>query len=106
MSFEYKQCKICNKWGYVDTHKCPPIWQTYCLWGNETPDEEEWNEYYARYPDEAAELAGEAYDSEEYHLLSGSELEVLVRNPETKEIQKYTVTGESVPKYYAQLSIN
>lgn len=101
---KYDKCPVCNQWGFMDIHKCPPLWCTYVKWGTETPEDDEWSQHRGKYEEDVAKLAGEEYDSGEYSLLRGGSVEVLVRNLETNVITQYTVTAEAVPQYYAELS--
>ena len=55
-----------------------------------------------------AEMAAEEWaerddsDSAEYHIVGGRDITVNVRDLETDEVTRYTVSGEAVPQYTAR----
>ena len=70
---KYDKCPICGKYGFVDSHKCPPKWEVSC------EDVGEWESYYAVDAEEAAIEAAEGYDTDDYSLMSGGDFNVHVR---------------------------
>jgi hypothetical protein len=104
VNMEYKRCTVCGKYGWVGSHVCDPEWE----WSYEDPtknpdDETVWSSRMVRARDAqgAAELAAEAYDEGDYNLVGGAEAQIWIRLQGQKETSKWNISGESVPRYYA-----
>lgn len=91
------RCKICKEFKFSDTHKCPPKWQTHI---SDYDGEDDWKNTYAFSSEFAATKRAEEYDSGDYGLLDGEEIEIHVKNA-NGNIIKYACTGEAVPEYRA-----
>ena len=106
MSME--KCKICgafiyswnhkNNSGYYRPHICTPMYLTQIY---DYDGEDDWITIYTEgFPSSAATKRAAIYDSDEYGLLDGEEIEIHVKDSNGK-ITKFNCTGESVPKYSA-----
>lgn len=97
---DYKCCRICGKYGWANTHVCPPTWEWRC---DSWHDTEEWQDrpVYSRDAEGAALKAAEVYDEEDYPLIRGGEETIWVRQVGTPEISKWRVSAESVSQYHA-----
>ncbi len=94
-------CKICsNHYFERQTHKCPPIYEVCCP---EMYSEDEWECVREHDAEEAAKKWAEEDDwnTAEYTIVGGEEVEVWVRLKGKEKILKFVVTGESLPNYYA-----
>lgn len=93
------QCPACKEWPtFPDRHKCPPVWEVRI----DSTHDDDWREFYARHADEAAEKAGEEYDTGgDYYLVRGNTIEAEVRLKGAAEIERYEISAESIPRYYA-----
>jgi hypothetical protein len=93
------RCETCKEWVFFDSHRCPPKYQVRQVWPN--GDVDDWRDFYARDPEEAAEKWAERYDSYgDYTIVNGSSAIVDVMDEE-ETVTKFEVTGESVPSYRA-----
>lgn len=81
-----------------------PLWETNVVsWPSQTNDDADWRPFRARTAEDAAILATEEYDSEEYSLLGGNhDVTVEVRASGNIEIIRFRCTGKSVPQYFAE----
>jgi hypothetical protein len=107
----YRQCRICDNWGWSNKHKCPPKWEVRIATGSN--DEEDlhrdgWYEeitVYARDEEEAAERAVAKYERDGdtgYEVARGNENAlVLVMDGEPKTGRIFFVTGHLEPTYSA-----
>lgn len=98
---DFRRCPTCKEFGWFgrerDNHRCAPEW-SWRIDDMHGPDE--WGTIHALDAEDAAVKAGEIYDTDEYSLLRGGEVTVFVRY-KGGEVTHWTVSGESVPKYYA-----
>lgn len=97
-------CEKCGEFMF-GKHSCPPLYV--CLIDDYDVEGDE-REVYAKSAMEAAEKVAEIYDSEEYSMLDGEEIVVIVKNGGiSKEFvaelsKKFRVRGRAVPDYYAE----
>jgi len=94
-------CDACDGW-YFQSHECPPIWDTAVVLsvGDDVPD---WQPFRAPDAEGAAIKAAEHYDCEDYSLLRGHTVEILVRAKTTaSEILRFKCRGEMVAQYRAK----
>ena len=99
---DWDRCPICKGYGWMNHHKCPPMWQVVPL--DELPhthdDLEYWSEVYAASAREAAEKYVERNDrgSAEFSEIAF----IVVRDPEEPDTMTYhQVDGELVRSYEA-----
>ena|ERR1700723_495117 len=96
---DFVRCPVCSSYGWSSTHRCPPLWDWRCA---ENFDEDEWAYIRARDPEEAAMKAAEIYDAEDYSLLRGNVVTIMVRDRTTLVVTKWECSAEAVPQYYAR----
>ena len=96
---EYVKCTICGEFGFNDTHKCPPCWETQI---EDCQAEDEWYPTYAINESEAATKRAEKYDEFDHDLLDGEEITIRVREPGAATFKRFVCYGEAVPEYYAK----
>lgn len=94
----YAKCKECGQYGYVNSHRCPPLWEWRCD-NNFGPDE--WELVRGKDPEDAAVKAAELYDAEDYSLVRGNRATIQIRDMTTKVVTAWDCYAESVPTYYA-----
>ena len=93
-------CKLCGKWALnLEYHKCPPIFEV-C---QPDYDDDCWAKIYAIDAEEAAENWAEKDDEEECSIVGGEPATVLVRKLGEEKTEKFVVSGEAIPHYYATL---
>lgn len=83
-------------------HVCPPRW---LVWNTDQGGTEEFASHvYARSAEGAAELWAEQDDSTsaDYLIVKGLVVIVNVKKDPDGPIERFTVTGETVPHYYAE----
>jgi hypothetical protein len=97
MPSEYRECPICKRWDWSGSHRCWPEWQ-WRIWG----DGDDWCIVRARDAEEAAELAAEVYDADDYSLLGGGETVIETRAPGSETVTRWCCSGETVPRYHAR----
>jgi hypothetical protein len=103
----YETCKICGVFCNIGAghfaHKCLPQWEWYCADIHGSIDDS-WSSkiLFANGADYAAEQAAALYDAGEYYLLNGGEVEIYIRDVETREVSKWVCFGETVPRYSAK----
>jgi hypothetical protein len=98
---EMTWCKKCNEFMmYPERHQCPPTFEV-C---QPDCDPDYWETIMAKDAGLAAEKWAEADDcnSAEYLIIGGDDATVLVRKLGEQETQKFIVTAEAVPEYYAK----
>lgn len=99
----YDPCRICGEWGWTDTHKCPPRWDIYCPENGDEPDHA--RSFYAIDAEAAAEKWAERYDEYDEPSIARQDFTptVCVRRYGTDDVwERWTVSGEYVPQYYAR----
>jgi len=92
-------CKQCGEFKYSTGHKCPPVWET------NIPDydgEDDWIKVYARTPEVAAIKRAEKYDEDDYDLVNGCCITVVVRVDENQTLE-FNCAGETAIEYSAKL---
>lgn len=119
---EFKQCQLCGRYGFTDTHKCPPQWAVFLY------DEPGPAVIHADKAEDACAQYAIEHDNGDYHLLNGGELTVAVAtwsqwkdrsdNPTSdddadmehaklslwiRDLPHYTCTAQLVPEYSANL---
>jgi len=96
---DFKRCKKCGEYGWVNTHQCPPKWYVRHDWhddGDET-------EIFATTPQEAAEKYAERSDAYgDYDIVNGSPAIVVVIEPLINQQHWFEVEGHPVPEYSAE----
>jgi hypothetical protein len=102
----FERCPTCNKFDFLDRHKCLPAYKVWQFWDDEKDDEKELEEYaetvYAFGHEEAAEEWAEDDDAQgDYTIVGGSETKVKVKKVGEDIIKIFEVSGESIPKYSA-----
>lgn len=104
MSGKWGRRHICGEAGLLEStlmpHRCKPQfeWRSDDLHG-----EDEWRSIRATNEEAAAIAAAEDYDEVgEYCLLRGEAAVISVRNPRTGTVTRWTISGESVPRYSAE----
>lgn len=96
---DYVKCKICDKWGYKNSHKCPPVWEVRMY---ERRWEEDWVEVYATDAEDAATTFAEQSDrGGDYDIIRRGSAEVEVRKQGETEVTQWDIQAESVPEYTA-----
>ncbi len=96
----YARCAICGNIGWTRTHKCLPEWE----WREERDHSaDEWSDRRVRAndPEDAAILAAEIHDEEDYPLVRRGDAVIQVRRIGTMETSRWNVSAESVPEYHA-----
>lgn len=99
MSSSYGMCSECHKFGWLP-HNCARWeWRT-----DETHTrDDDWSEVRARDDEEAAEMAAEQWDQEDYYLIrTGNCTTIQVRDTNSQEVTFWSVHAESIPTYYAK----
>jgi hypothetical protein len=91
----YDKCPTCKKYGWLDTHKCAPVWEV------RIKGDEEWSEQHGDDPEDAAADFAERLDhnSNEYEIVSRGGDEFEVRKPGETEILSVRVYAQMVPTY-------
>lgn len=94
----YDKCKLCGRYGFMDTHRCPPRW--------EVEYDGEFHTFYAIDAGEAAGIFVAQYDygngEGDYYVARGkTEIEVKVSRIDGGKAETYVVSGEFAPKYHA-----
>jgi hypothetical protein len=97
MKREFEKCPTCGEYDFVETHKCPPVWEV----NIDCRDEDEWVSIYAIDEEEAAKEMAERYNSNGDYLLMGEEITVLVRKTEGMSAKKFRCSAETTIQYYA-----
>jgi len=93
---DFKRCKICGEYGWLDTHKCQQAWDA--VTSDYDPKYEDVERVYAGSGKEAAEKClGEHHSDWDYP----EELEMWVRKVGETKWEKYMVTVEPVPEFTA-----
>ena len=97
------KCPICGEYTgfFLKPHRCPPQWRVRVAEDSEYYDGDEAVEIYGRDAEQAAEKFAEQWDYDD--MLMGQKLDVEVTaagDPDT--VQKFTVSGELVPRYWAR----
>lgn len=94
---KYERCPICHEWGWLHSHRCPPLWQ--CRLDDE-PDE--WSAVHAVDAEEAAKRFAEdrnnAYGGSDYQY----QMDVVVRPNNDDTETTWQVSMELVPSYDAR----
>jgi hypothetical protein len=94
------RCATCHEYGWVGTHKCPPIWW---VW-DEKDDAGDAIQVRATHAEYAAEKWAEQYDIDAAEgVICGGHREpvVVVRRDGDETRQRFRVSGEFVPRYSA-----
>lgn len=95
-------CATCKGW-FCQTHECPPVWEATIALPGYKEEDFDWRLFHARDAEEAARQAAEEYDTEDYSLMRGNTVEVLVRSKTViSDTLRFECCGESVPQYYAK----
>jgi hypothetical protein len=89
---------LCGQYDWHKNHRCPPEFEWH-LDGWHVEDE--WETIRATDAEDAAERAAAIYDQDDYSLMRGNEVTILVRDPRTKEVTAWSCQGEAVPQYSA-----
>lgn len=94
-------CSDCRSFHFrPDIHF--PNWETNVIsWLGQSADDADWRIFRASTAESAAIRAAEEYDSEDYPLLKGGDVVILVRLEGSTEVVRFRCTGESVPQYSA-----
>jgi len=99
----YATCETCGEFAHSRTHKCPPIWLVWCPEDGETIDDS--RKVRATDAGEAVEKWAELDDEESaaYRIVGGQEARVCVvpADDKARAPQRFAVSGEAVPQYYA-----
>lgn len=91
----YEKCGTCGEYGFTDTHRCAPAWESRFEWN----DDDDWRVVYAYDEEMAAQKLSELYTDSE----SPKEFEVYVRPAWTdKKPTVFTIEVEYEPKYYSR----
>ena len=99
--YKYERCNICQNWGWIDSHKCPPIWR---VWIEDYTglEEDDASEIYAIDAEEAVlKYVENNYDEDGRDIASGHG-SVIVYVEEDGVRKKFKVTGEFNPVYYSE----
>lgn len=89
-------CKTCGNLGWLDSHKCPPVWEVEIDGGSSF-------EVYAPDAEEAAAKGAEKVDCDgDYNIIRAGSATALVRRP-GGEAETFDIEAESVPHYSARL---
>lgn len=87
-------------------HKCKPVWLVAIICGEEQPADDDYVEVRGFDAEEAAIVAAEEDDcnSAEYAILRHYDCDYYAWVKETHESkpQRFKITGEAVPQYYAE----
>jgi hypothetical protein len=95
---DHVKCKICGEWGWINSHKCAPVWEARMY---DPKWDQEWSEVYAYDEGAAAEKFAEEYDHNgEYDIVRRGSAEIEVRRPGEDAITLVDISAESVPEYY------
>jgi hypothetical protein len=96
---DYQRCKTCGVYGWVGTHRCPPVWECRRVvpW-----DDEEWTDVYATDARNAAEEFCDIFDSDgDYMIIRHGSATIDVRKKDSDVAERFEVSAESVPRYTA-----
>lgn len=98
---DFGKCTRCGEYGFLNAHRCSPVW----LVSDENSDEE-WNEWkllHARDAEQAAERFCERSDANQGDY--PSHRTVYVKQDEDSPAIAYDVSCELVPSYRAALNV-
>lgn len=105
----YAKCPICNKYDFLDSHRCHPVW--YGLHQDEYGSSDyippadifldEGMRVYARDAEQAAIAFASRYQGE--HNFYPSDMAVLVMDKDETKVYRYVVYMEQVPSYSVSL---
>lgn len=94
------QCPICHQWKFSNHHTCPPLWEVREVTADSNED---WHNIRAWEASGAAEKYADDYDCHgDYTIIRGTSIKVDVRAFASDKIERFEVTGESVPSYTAE----
>ena len=95
MSRNFDKCKNCGEIGFLDSHKCKPVWDAILQDYNDTDEPMKTFGYEAE--SAALKFAEDNFSNFDYP----EEMEVWVKKPDEIDWQKFYITVESVPSFTA-----
>jgi hypothetical protein len=102
MSSNYVRCKICDEYGWENSHVCNPLWNAVLYEYNDDTNPDDWYEARGNDPEEAAlYLADRHFSDWDFP----DQMEIWVKKPEDTEWVKFDISVQAVPEFTANQKV-